>query len=661
MGFLQAGTPGAFGSVTSFNLTVPAGVTPDQVVLIAVAGVVNVNGADVTAASTGATFTTIAGGAAVFDNTLWGGLIKGTGLTAGNTITVTLSAARQVAAAHYYFDNDFNAPSAFNARTDSATNVAPSIAVTPGSDVYVVSLERSTTVGTTISGAVNSNGNTVAALSFTETATPSFATLALRQFSEPDDPTSGTTTLTYTNTSTSGLALTIEGISEIPPSGEFAGGHAWAGTFAGETDKSGAFAGGHSWAGLFAGGAEAAGGFIGGHSWAGGFVGSEPTGGEFAGGHSWTGSFAGQTDRSGTFDGQHSWAALFAGGQEAAGGFIGGHHWAGVFAGEEPAGGVFAGGHGWAGGFAGVAPPLEPAVGSFSGGHSWNGNFEAVAVVIPDLPDFCWPVDTSCVTDWDAWEIEPDPEAAPPVVGVPKYSPADKARAIALAGQSMRMLTGYRVGGCPITVRPCRTGCEPRTWRTYPMAPYSGSTPWQPVNLGGQWLNVGCGCGSGGGCACTKVCEVRLDGPVGAIDAVKVDGLTLDPSAYRLDPGGRLVRTDGDCWPLCQDMHAPDTEEGTWSVTYTAGALVDGLGAWAAGILAGEFVQLCSTGDCSRLPTNAKQIVRDGVTLTLGVGAFPDGQTGIREVDAYVQRWNPNRLRAAPVVWSPDQKRPRRT
>jgi hypothetical protein len=33
---------------------------------------------------------------------------------------------------------------------------------------------------------------------------------------------------------------------------------------------------------------------------------------------------------------------------------------------------------------------------------------------------------------------------------------------------------------------------------------------------------------------------------------------------------------------------------------------------------------------------------------------FPDGMTGIREVDAYLTSINPNALRQPPRVWSPD-------
>lgn len=257
---------------------------------------------------------------------------------------------------------------------------------------------------------------------------------------------------------------------------------------------------------------------------------------------------------------------------------------------------------------------------------------------IPDLPDLCWPVDTSCVDGWD------------------DYDAGARARAVALAGQTLRVLTLFQVGGCPVVVRPASQGCRDRTWRTYPVTG-PGALPWAPVSVGGSWLNIGCG--HTGGCGCLGAREVRLYGPASTVSEVKVDGVVLDPSAYRLDPGGLLVRLDAGTWPLCQDLALPDTEEGTWSVTYIPGAPVDGLGAYAAGVLAGEFVKACSGGDC-RLPSGVTQIARQGVTLTLTPGSFPGGRTGIKEVDAYLARWNPNGMSSPPAVYSPGIRRPRR-
>lgn len=277
---------------------------------------------------------------------------------------------------------------------------------------------------------------------------------------------------------------------------------------------------------------------------------------------------------------------------------------------------------------------------------------------LPGLPDYCWPVDVSCLSDWNSLTDPDEPEDLDPEsdgYNPPLYTDLQKARALSLAAQSLRMLTAYRVGGCPITVRPAERRCRDLTWRTYPVS--GGSTPWVPVNLGGQWLNIGCG-HAASACGCGALAEVHL-GTASEVTQVMVDGAALDASAYRLDTGGRLVRLDGEGWPLCQNLAAPDTEEGTWSVTYLRGAAVDGHGAYAAGALAGEFVRACTGGEC-RLPDNIVSIVRNGVSMTLGAGAFPDDRTGIREVDAYLDRWNPYRHKVAPLVWSPDLARNRR-
>lgn len=257
---------------------------------------------------------------------------------------------------------------------------------------------------------------------------------------------------------------------------------------------------------------------------------------------------------------------------------------------------------------------------------------------LPGLPDSCWPVDTSCIGGWDDAYDPENPDAG-------GYSPAAKAAAVALAGQTMRMLTGYRVGGCPVTVRPCSSRCREATWQ--------GRGRWMtPVQQGGSWLNIGCG--HAGSCGCSTAREVRLPQPAGQVTEVLMDGVRLDPSAYRLDAGGVLVRTDGMGWPLTNDLGAPDGSPGTWSVAFVPGYPVDLLGAQAAGRLAGEYVKACSDGDCALPQAVVTGLSRNGVTMTLTPGAFPEGKTGVQTVDAYLERWNPHALSVPPMVWSPD-------
>lgn len=260
----------------------------------------------------------------------------------------------------------------------------------------------------------------------------------------------------------------------------------------------------------------------------------------------------------------------------------------------------------------------------------------------PPVPDLCWPVDWSCVEE--TWLDQLDERV--------------RERAEALAAATLRALTAYQVGGCPVTVRPCAVTCG-RT--SYLEAPVLGGTQsalgarvgqwWPHIGPGGDWTNAVCGCQSG--CSCEFVPEVWLAGPVGQVTAVTLDGAVLDPGAYRVDDGYRLVRTDGGVWPTCQHMARPLGDPGTFGVTYTPGIPVDALGAYAAGKLAYEFAQACTSGKC-RLPAGVQTISRQGVTLEIATGMFPGGSTGIVEVDAWVRTYNPNAVKMPARVWSPD-------
>jgi hypothetical protein len=272
-----------------------------------------------------------------------------------------------------------------------------------------------------------------------------------------------------------------------------------------------------------------------------------------------------------------------------------------------------------------------------------------VAIIVePDDPslasdDVCWPVVVLCNDDY---ETEFDEEI--------------RAYAETLAGRTMRQLTGYSVGGCPITVRPCAARCvQQGAYLTAgPTGAYATPGLGPFINASGAWVN-GCGCVPSS-CSCKRLHEVHLDSPVGDVVQVKIDGSVLEPAAYRVDDGYKLVRLDGHAWPACQDMAAADTEPGTFSVTYLNARPVTRAGAVAAGVLANEFAKACKGKACS-LPRGVTQIVRQGVTLNLETGVFPDRRTGIQAVDAYLDAVNPHKLVTPPIVYSPDLPRPRQT
>jgi hypothetical protein len=255
-----------------------------------------------------------------------------------------------------------------------------------------------------------------------------------------------------------------------------------------------------------------------------------------------------------------------------------------------------------------------------------TADLESVVVDQPDQPSSCWPVDLSCCADFDS------------------YSTTIQARAKALAGATLRSLTAYRVGGCPITVRPCRSICSDASFAF-------GGGSFTPINWNGTWFNCTCNQDT---CGCGALCQLELPRPVGTVSQVKVDGLVLDPSKYRVDNGRWLVRTDAGCWPDCQDLAKPDTAVGTFSVTYLNAIPVDALGQYAAGVLACEYAKACQGVKC-RLPAGVTSITRQGISMDLVRGVFPDGLTGITEVDIWVSTINPNHLSMAPTVWAPNQ------
>lgn len=282
---------------------------------------------------------------------------------------------------------------------------------------------------------------------------------------------------------------------------------------------------------------------------------------------------------------------------------------------------------------------------------AWGGAFSpsfdaaydpAVTAALPGDPDPCaWPLDTACLTeDWDTLD------------------PSVQARSQALAGATLRRLTGYRVGGCPITVRPCTQGCLSSTVRpSYLDMLGTYGSGFFPHIEGGVWVNS-CGCLRN--CSCSQLCEVELPAPVGVVYEVKVDGAVVPDTDYRVDRNILVwVGADPCPWPVCQDMKAADTEPGTFSVTYLNSYPVDSLGAYAGGILAMEYAKACIGSTKCRLPAGVTAVTRQGISMEISAGSFPDGFTGIREVDAFITLWNPKPIRQAPQVWSPDLHAPR--
>lgn len=198
---------------------------------------------------------------------------------------------------------------------------------------------------------------------------------------------------------------------------------------------------------------------------------------------------------------------------------------------------------------------------------------------------------------------------------------------IQLATDVLNNLTGWQWPGlCTTTVRPC-----------------------------GYQTRRSCGCMDSRQCGCRRLSQLDLrdedEGgwPIASVDAVKIDGVTLDPARYRVDDHRWLVYIpDGDSdprrgWPCCQRIDLPDTEVDTWSVSYTYGAEPPEGGVRAAGILGCQYALACvedeSLLEQCQLPDGVRTVVRQGITLGVPVdlpALWSGGSTGVDAVDSWL-------------------------
>lgn len=280
-----------------------------------------------------------------------------------------------------------------------------------------------------------------------------------------------------------------------------------------------------------------------------------------------------------------------------------------------------------------------------------------------------------------------------------------------LATAILYSLTGRQFGCCSLTVRPCKPRtCDPLQlsqiiyWDTRNYltggAPNLGVLSFFPTLINGEIYNISCGCPTGC-CKCTADCEVALPGPVCTVTDVTVDGVSLDPSWYRVVDGNTLIfnhilvsdttdyaaaiATENELYsleaenvdsagqprtytpdlvreakyasycPSCQDYNLPAGEIGTWTVTYSVGTPVPAELNFAAGLYANE-IRKSLTGDKNcQLPARVQQVARQGISTTFidPLTLTDAGLTGIPLVDQIIRALNPHQLASSPRVWFP--------
>ena len=252
-----------------------------------------------------------------------------------------------------------------------------------------------------------------------------------------------------------------------------------------------------------------------------------------------------------------------------------------------------------------------------------------------------WTVDTSCCPEFASFE------------------PQVQMNAVAWATQILDALTGRQFAQCAVNYRPCGPTCTTSsgylTWPVGSPSSSGGGYPWMiPYIDTGVWRNCACE----GACSCRARCEVPFPGPVAQVLSVTIDGVTLDPAAYRIDSYKGfpiLVRTDGDCWPKCQDMSMDVDDVGAFVIAYKPGKTLPTAGKLAAGMLACEYAKLCAGQDCA-LPQQLASLSRNGIEVQVAdpTALLEEGLTGIAMVDLWVKSVNPYRRPARARVYSAD-------
>lgn len=318
--------------------------------------------------------------------------------------------------------------------------------------------------------------------------------------------------------------------------------------------------------------------------------------------------------------------------------------------------------------FLSLDPPALPGLYSYDvdGTGTVTASRKGSFNVLPNAvtQDLSWAVPGPCtawVASQDIWNCCGQPMTT--VDG--EECPVDFTAEAQAASQVLFELSGRLFSGtCEKTVRPCSP-----SWCGFQVLSRG-----HIVNQGFSWSGSGWWWDSLQGCGCSPLDRIKLSGyPVREITEVKIDGVVVDPATYRLDDWRWLTRVRDPAepdvalfWPSCQQMDLPDTEAGTFSVTYRYGEDPPLIGVHAAAELGCELYKACNNAmDCA-LPSGTTRVIRQGVVverLAFSVWGLRNGvwSTGLTRVDTFLGAYNPNHLTRRPLVWAPGQPRYART
>jgi hypothetical protein len=179
-------------------------------------------------------------------------------------------------------------------------------------------------------------------------------------------------------------------------------------------------------------------------------------------------------------------------------------------------------------------------------------------------------------------------------------------------------------------------------WNNYPSYPVRTAA--------GSWIN----CGPCGGKCCVP--SVSLPATVNEIIEIVINGEVLPPDAYAIQAYRRVVRVDGGSWPCTNDLTGDVGDPGTWTISFNYGKPVPVDGRFAASKFACELAKNNCGGE-SCLPQRLKEITRQGVEMAFAdpLEFLEKSQTGIYEVDMWLQSVNPSKLKRRARLHRPDR------
>lgn len=127
--------------------------------------------------------------------------------------------------------------------------------------------------------------------------------------------------------------------------------------------------------------------------------------------------------------------------------------------------------------------------------------------------------------------------------------------------------------------------------------------------------------------------------PIQSVDEVRLDGVEMDTTDYRLDRSKWLVRMDGQRWPSCNSFDLPNSSSVEIQVDATVGREPPIELKIACADLVCEMKKACNGSEQCKLPPHVRNVARRGVEIEIDdiTSLFKDGLFGIPSIDIAVR------------------------